>query len=143
MTASNDVFWKMHEQLIIDCKETLDEAGIEIPFPKTDIYMNYPSKTDGKSSAQPILHKICIRSELIGYWPWHSLYSLLTRLIVKQSDLRLAITILRIISVGCPLHAVVCRLFYKLNGVANLFVTPVANFNAVFILLFPFLIPHA
>jgi small conductance mechanosensitive channel len=47
VTASNDVFWKMHEQLIIDCKEALDEAGIEIPFPKTDIYMNYPSKTDG------------------------------------------------------------------------------------------------
>ena len=47
VSAINDVFWKMHEQLLIDCKVALDKAGIEIPFPKTDIYMNYPSKTDG------------------------------------------------------------------------------------------------
>ena len=47
VSAINDVFWKMHEQLLIDCKVALDKAGSEIPFPKTDIYMNYPSKADG------------------------------------------------------------------------------------------------
>lgn len=47
VTAVNDVFWKMHEQLLIDCKEALDKAGIEIPFPKTDMYIkNLPDKSE-------------------------------------------------------------------------------------------------
>jgi len=39
VTTSNDDFWTMNEQLIIDCKKALDEAGIEIPFPQTDVHI--------------------------------------------------------------------------------------------------------
>ena len=47
VSAINDVFWKMHEQLLIDCKVALDKAGIEIPFPKTDMYIkNLPGKDE-------------------------------------------------------------------------------------------------
>src|SRR5690606_39341904 len=33
VTTSNEHFWTMNEQLIIDCKAALDHVGIEIPFP--------------------------------------------------------------------------------------------------------------
>lgn len=39
VTASNENFWTMQEQLIIDCKEALDGAGIEIPFPQRDVHI--------------------------------------------------------------------------------------------------------
>ncbi|WP_257667444.1 mechanosensitive ion channel family protein [Parapedobacter tibetensis] len=39
VTTSNENFWVMHEQLIIDCKEALDKAGIEIPFPQRDVHV--------------------------------------------------------------------------------------------------------
>ncbi|WP_118195691.1 mechanosensitive ion channel family protein [Albibacterium indicum] len=39
VTTSNEHFWTMNEQLIIDCKEALDSAGIEIPFPQQDVYV--------------------------------------------------------------------------------------------------------
>ncbi|WP_099366376.1 mechanosensitive ion channel family protein [Sphingobacterium sp. 1.A.4] len=39
VTTSNEHFWAMQEQLIISCKEALDSAGIEIPFPQTDIHI--------------------------------------------------------------------------------------------------------
>lgn len=39
VTASIENFWTMQEQLIIDCKEALDGAGIEIPFPQRDIHI--------------------------------------------------------------------------------------------------------
>jgi len=42
VAATNDVFWTMHEQLIIDCKAALDQAGIEIPFPQRDVHLINP-----------------------------------------------------------------------------------------------------
>ncbi|MGB3064182.1 mechanosensitive ion channel family protein [Sphingobacterium thalpophilum] len=39
VTASNENFWTMQEELMIDCKEALDSAGIEIPFPQRDIHI--------------------------------------------------------------------------------------------------------
>lgn len=39
VTTSNEHFWTMNEQLIIDCKAALDHAGIEIPFPQQDVYI--------------------------------------------------------------------------------------------------------
>jgi len=39
VTANNDKFWEMQEQLIIDCKAALDQAGIEIPFPQRDVHL--------------------------------------------------------------------------------------------------------
>ncbi|QNL52172.1 mechanosensitive ion channel family protein [Olivibacter sp. SDN3] len=39
VTATNENFWTMHEQLLIDCKAALDNAGIEIPFPQRDIHI--------------------------------------------------------------------------------------------------------
>lgn len=39
VTTSNDKFWDMQEQLLIDCKSALDAAGIEIPFPQRDIHI--------------------------------------------------------------------------------------------------------
>lgn len=39
VTTSNEHFWTMNEQLIIDCKSALDSAGIEIPFPQRDIHI--------------------------------------------------------------------------------------------------------
>ena len=39
VTTSNENFWAMQEQLIIQCKEDLDKAGIEIPFPQTDVHI--------------------------------------------------------------------------------------------------------
>jgi len=38
VTTNNENFWTMQEQLIINCKEALDKAGIEIPFPQADIH---------------------------------------------------------------------------------------------------------
>lgn len=47
MTAVNDVFWKMHKQLLIDCKEALDKAGIEIPFSKNRyVYQKFADKPE-------------------------------------------------------------------------------------------------
>lgn len=37
-TTDNENFWTMNEQLIIDCKRALDDAGIEIPFPQRDVH---------------------------------------------------------------------------------------------------------
>ncbi|NGM67061.1 mechanosensitive ion channel family protein [Sphingobacterium sp. SGR-19] len=37
VTTSNDDFWTMNEQLLIDCKAALENAGIEIAVPKRDI----------------------------------------------------------------------------------------------------------
>ena len=39
VSADNQAFWGMREQLIIDCKAALDRAGIEIPFPQRDIHI--------------------------------------------------------------------------------------------------------
>ncbi|TJZ53340.1 mechanosensitive ion channel family protein [Sphingobacterium olei] len=39
VTTSNELFWKMQEELIIDCKTALDRAGIEIPFPQRDVHI--------------------------------------------------------------------------------------------------------
>ncbi|MFC3197169.1 mechanosensitive ion channel family protein [Parapedobacter deserti] len=39
VTTSNEHFWEMQEQLIIDCKAALDNAGIEIPFPQRDVHI--------------------------------------------------------------------------------------------------------
>ncbi|ULT25635.1 mechanosensitive ion channel family protein [Sphingobacterium sp. E70] len=39
VSTSNANFWTMQEQLIIDSKEALDKAGIEIPFPQRDIHI--------------------------------------------------------------------------------------------------------
>ncbi|SFU29371.1 small conductance mechanosensitive channel [Pustulibacterium marinum] len=44
VTTSNDVFWTMRENLIIDCKAALDNAGIEIPFPQRDVHFFDESK---------------------------------------------------------------------------------------------------
>ncbi|MFI2742018.1 mechanosensitive ion channel family protein [Zhouia sp. PK063] len=38
VTATNENFWTMREQLIIDGKAALDAAGIEIPFPQRDVH---------------------------------------------------------------------------------------------------------
>lgn len=38
VTTTNEVFWEMNEQLIIDCKAALDAAGIVIPFPQRDVH---------------------------------------------------------------------------------------------------------
>lgn len=38
-TTSLDNFWTMNEELIIGCKKALDNAGIEIPFPQTDLHI--------------------------------------------------------------------------------------------------------
>lgn len=40
VTTANENFWATQEQLIIDCKATLDAAGIEIPFPQRDIHLH-------------------------------------------------------------------------------------------------------
>ena len=39
VTTSNDDFWTMREQLIVDCKAALDKAGVEIPVPQRDIHV--------------------------------------------------------------------------------------------------------
>ncbi|SJN46497.1 Small-conductance mechanosensitive channel [Sphingobacterium faecium PCAi_F2.5] len=39
VTTSNDNFWNMQEQLIIDCKGALDREGIEIPYPQQDVHL--------------------------------------------------------------------------------------------------------
>lgn len=39
VTASNENFWTMNEELTIECKVALDRAGIEIPFPQRDIHV--------------------------------------------------------------------------------------------------------
>src|SRR5690606_6772004 len=44
VTTSNENFWARQEQLIIQCKEDLDKAGIEIPFPQPDIHIKKEKK---------------------------------------------------------------------------------------------------
>ncbi len=39
VTTKNENFWTMQEQLLISCKEALDNAGIEIPFPQMDFHI--------------------------------------------------------------------------------------------------------
>ncbi|SIS85683.1 small conductance mechanosensitive channel [Chryseobacterium ureilyticum] len=39
VSTSTENFWKMNEELIIDCKEALDQAGIGIPFPQRDVHI--------------------------------------------------------------------------------------------------------
>lgn len=39
VTAKSSDFWDMLEDLYIQCKEALDAAGIEIPFPQMDIHL--------------------------------------------------------------------------------------------------------
>lgn len=39
VTTSNENFWAMQEQLIIDCKDALDKEGIEIPYPQQDVHL--------------------------------------------------------------------------------------------------------
>lgn len=39
VSSSTENFWKMNEELIIDCKEALDKAGIGIPFPQRDVHV--------------------------------------------------------------------------------------------------------
>lgn len=38
-TATNEKFWAMQEDLIIQCKAVLDEAGIDIPYPQRIMHM--------------------------------------------------------------------------------------------------------
>lgn len=38
-TTSLDNFWAMNEEVIINCKKALDNAGIEIPFPQRDLHI--------------------------------------------------------------------------------------------------------
>lgn len=39
VTTTNEVFWEMQEQLIIDCKAALDAAGVVIPFPQRNVHI--------------------------------------------------------------------------------------------------------
>lgn len=39
VSTNNENFWTMQEQLLISCKEALDNAGIEIPFPQMDFHI--------------------------------------------------------------------------------------------------------
>lgn len=39
VTTSNDNFWTMQEELIIECKLALEKAGIEIPFPQRELHI--------------------------------------------------------------------------------------------------------
>ncbi|ASK30792.1 mechanosensitive ion channel protein [Chryseobacterium sp. T16E-39] len=39
VTTSNENYWTMLEELIIECKSALDAAGIEIPFPQRDVHV--------------------------------------------------------------------------------------------------------
>ncbi|ANI88074.1 mechanosensitive ion channel protein [Arachidicoccus ginsenosidimutans] len=39
VSTTTENFWKMREQLIISCKEALDNAGISIPFPQQDVHI--------------------------------------------------------------------------------------------------------
>lgn len=39
VSATTENFWKLNEELIIDCKEALDRAGIGIPFPQRDVHV--------------------------------------------------------------------------------------------------------
>lgn len=39
VTTSNEDFWTMNEQLIVDCKMALDAAGIGIPYPQRDLHI--------------------------------------------------------------------------------------------------------
>ncbi|MDR2236773.1 MAG: mechanosensitive ion channel family protein [Chryseobacterium sp.] len=39
VTTSTENFWKMNEELIINCKAALDQAGIGIPFPQRDVHI--------------------------------------------------------------------------------------------------------
>lgn len=39
VTTSNADFWAMNEQLIIDCKYALEEAGVSAPYPKRSVHV--------------------------------------------------------------------------------------------------------
>ncbi|QIY92154.1 mechanosensitive ion channel family protein [Chryseobacterium gallinarum] len=39
VSTTSENFWSMNEELIIDCKEALDKAGIGIPFPQRDVHI--------------------------------------------------------------------------------------------------------
>ncbi|HAO26884.1 MAG TPA: mechanosensitive ion channel protein, partial [Chryseobacterium indologenes] len=39
VSATAADFWTMNEELIISCKEALDQAGIGIPFPQRDVHV--------------------------------------------------------------------------------------------------------
>ena len=39
VTTSTENYWAMNEQLIINCKTALDQAGIAIPFPQRDVHI--------------------------------------------------------------------------------------------------------
>ncbi|CAM2871565.1 mechanosensitive ion channel family protein [Chryseobacterium flavum] len=39
VSTSTENFWAMNEELIINCKEALDQAGIGIPFPQRDVHL--------------------------------------------------------------------------------------------------------
>ncbi|TYR36209.1 mechanosensitive ion channel family protein [Sphingobacterium phlebotomi] len=43
VTTANEHFWTMNEQLLIDCKIALENAGIEIAVPQRDIYIRSES----------------------------------------------------------------------------------------------------
>src|SRR5690606_40402434 len=51
VTTSNEHFWTMNEQLLIDCKTALDNAGINIAVPKRDIYIR--NESSGQSFDTP------------------------------------------------------------------------------------------
>lgn len=38
VSATNANFWTMHEQLLMECKAALEQAGIDIPYPQRDIH---------------------------------------------------------------------------------------------------------
>ncbi|MBV8328141.1 mechanosensitive ion channel family protein [Chryseobacterium sp.] len=39
VSTATENFWTMNEELIISCKEALDQAGIGIPFPQRDVHL--------------------------------------------------------------------------------------------------------
>lgn len=39
VSATNADFWKMHEQLLIECKFALESAGIEVALPQTALFL--------------------------------------------------------------------------------------------------------
>lgn len=50
VTTSNEHFWTMNEQLLIDCKTALDNAGIDIAVPKRDVYIRNESSSQSSDT---------------------------------------------------------------------------------------------